>query len=196
VPDFYQGCEMWDFSLVDPDNRRPVDYARRQAALQSIQAVHAERGAAACAAELLDRLHDGEIKLFLSWKVLALRRECEALFRDGAYLPLRSHGEHAEQVCAFARHGDGETLVLLVPRLIGRLIGEHGRLPVGAAGGDTWVELPPDRVPAQWTCVLTGQSFATQALGESHGFALAQLFEAFPYALLRAQGPGGFGAGE
>jgi (1->4)-alpha-D-glucan 1-alpha-D-glucosylmutase len=189
VPDLYQGTELWDFSLVDPDNRRPVDYARRQAALQAIKATHAERGAAACAVELLERLHDGEIKLYLSWKALSLRRECAEVFRNGDYLPLRTQGTHAEQVCAFARQGSGETLLLVVPRLLGELLGEHDRLPVGAAvWGGTWVELPPQPLPAQWTNVLTGQAVAAEP-GEPQGLALAQLFETFPYALLRAHNP-------
>jgi (1->4)-alpha-D-glucan 1-alpha-D-glucosylmutase len=187
VPDFYQGSELWDFSLVDPDNRRPVDYAQRQAALQAIRATCAERGEAACAGELLDRLQDGQIKLYLTWKALALRRACEALFRDGDYLPLKTHGARAEQLCAFARHANGEMLVVLVPRLFGSLMAGNGRLPVGEVmWGDTWVELPPERMHAQWDNVLTGQTVGMQALGEAHGLLLAQVFERFPYALLRA----------
>jgi len=191
VPDIYQGSELWDFSLVDPDNRRPVDYAQRQAALQSIRAACAERGAAACASELLERLHDGQIKLYLTWKALALRRECEALFRDGDYLPLKTDGARAEQLCAFARQSGGETLVALVPRLFGSLMAEDGRLPVGeAVWGDTWVELPPERMHAQWLNVLTDQRVGTQPLGEAQGLLLAQVFERFPYALLRAREAG------
>ncbi|MGK2951565.1 MAG: malto-oligosyltrehalose synthase, partial [Thiobacillus sp.] len=187
VPDLYQGSELWDFSLVDPDNRRPVDYAQRQAALQSIRTACAERGEAACAGELLERLQDGQIKLYLTWKTLALRRECEVLFRDGDYLPLKTHGARAEQLCAFARHAAGETLVVLVPRLFGSLMGEDGRLPVGdGVWGDTWVELPPERMHEQWDNVLTGQAINMQALGEAHGLLVAQVFDRFPYALLRA----------
>ncbi len=186
VPDLYQGSELWDFSLVDPDNRRPVDYAQRQAALQAIRAACAGRGEAACAGELLDRLQDGQIKLYLTWKALALRRACEPLFRDGDYLPLKTHGTRAEQLCAFARHAAGEILVVLVPRLFGSLMGEDGRLPVGdAVWGDTWVELPPERLHAQWLNVLTGQTVGMQAMGEAHGLRLAQVFERFPYGLLR-----------
>lgn len=185
VPDFYQGNELWDFSLVDPDNRRPVDYAQRQAALQAIRAACAERGEAAYVGELLERVQDGQIKLYLTWKTLALRRECEVLFRDGDYLPLKTHGARAEQLCAFARQRNGETLVVLVPRLFGSLMGEDGRVPVGAAvWGDTWVELPPERMHVQWDNVLTGQTVAMQALGEAHGLLAAQVFEWFPYALL------------
>ncbi|KVW93057.1 malto-oligosyltrehalose synthase [Thiobacillus denitrificans] len=187
VPDLYQGSELWDFSLVDPDNRRPVDYALRQTALQAIKKAHAEDGAVACASALLDRQQDGQIKLYLTWKTLALRRECEALFRDGDYLPLKTHGARAEQLCAFSRYAVGETLIVLVPRLFGSLMGEDGRLPVGdAVWGDTWVELPPERMHAQWDNVLTGQTVGMRSLGEAHGLLLAQVFERFPYALLRA----------
>lgn len=191
VPDIYQGSELWDFSLVDPDNRRPVDYAQRQAALQSVKAACAEDGAAACAAALLEQLQDGQIKLFLTWKALALRRACEALFRDGDYLPLKTHGARAEQLCAFARHAAGETLVVLVPRLFGSLMAGDDRLPVGeAVWGDSWVELPPERLHVKWINALTDQTFDTQSLGEAHGLRLARVFETFPYALLRAhEGP-------
>ncbi|PKO63900.1 MAG: hypothetical protein CVU23_09335 [Betaproteobacteria bacterium HGW-Betaproteobacteria-17] len=92
-----------------------------------------------------------------------------------------------EQLCAFARQSNGETLVVLVPRLFGHLMGEDGSLPVGeAVWGDTWVELPPERMHMQWDNVLTGHTVDMQALGEAHGLPLAQVFEQFPYALLRA----------
>jgi (1->4)-alpha-D-glucan 1-alpha-D-glucosylmutase len=188
VPDLYQGSELWDFSLVDPDNRRPVDYAQRQAALQSVKAACAEDSAAACASALLDRLQDGQIKLYLTWKTLMLRRECEALFRDGDYLPLKIHGARGEHLCAFSRHAAGQTLVVLVPRLFGSLMAGDEQLPVGeAVWGDSWVELPPERLPAQWINALTDQTIDTQSLAEANGLRLAQVFERFPYALLRAQ---------
>jgi (1->4)-alpha-D-glucan 1-alpha-D-glucosylmutase len=187
VPDIYQGSELWDFSLVDPDNRRPVDYAPRREALQAITTAHAERGAAVCARELLDRLEDGRIKLYLTWKTLGFRRERETLFRDGAYLPLKSHGTHAEQACVFARQADGETVLVVAPRLVGRLMGEEGRLPIGeAVWADTWVELPPEWTQGSWHNVLTGQAIAVGAQSEGQGLALAQVFGTFPYALLRA----------
>lgn len=187
VPDIYQGNEVWDFSLVDPDNRRPVDYEARHGALKAIKTMHADQGAAMCVQSLLDTLQNGQIKLYLTWKMLAFRRECEQLFREGDYLPLKVHGEHAEQICAYARHFSGETLMVIVPRLLGGLMGEAGRLPVGqAVWGDTWLELPPERMHEQWSNVLIEQTVKTQMLGEGRGLSLAQVFEAFPYALLRA----------
>ena len=187
VPDLYQGSELWDFSLVDPDNRRPVDYARRQAMLRAIRTGHDERGAAACTLELLERIEDGGIKLYLTWKTLSLRRECEALFRDGDYLPLRTHGAHAERVCAFARQHGGETVVVVVPRLVAGLIGESGRPPVGEAWADTRVELPPEWPGDEWTNALTGEAHVADVQDETPGLALARVFGTIPYALLRAR---------
>jgi (1->4)-alpha-D-glucan 1-alpha-D-glucosylmutase len=187
VPDIYQGNEVWDFSLVDPDNRRAVDYAARHAALETIKAMDASEGAAVCARRLIENLPDGRIKLYLTWKTLAFRRECEQLFRDGDYLPLKAHGERAQHVCAFTRHHGNETVLIVVPRLLGGLMGQDGQAPSGQpAWGDTWLELPPERMHAQWTNTLTGETFGPQASGEEHGLALARLFETFPYALLRA----------
>ena len=191
VPDIYQGNELWDFSLVDPDNRRAVDYEARQVALRAIKAMHGEHGALICAKNLLDTLPDGRIKLYLTWKTLEFRREAERLFSAGDYLPLKAYGEHAERVCAFARHYDGETFVVVVPRLLDGLLGETGQLPIGASlWGDTWIELPPERARKKWTNVLLAQAIETQQLGEGHGFSLAKIFVAFPYALLRAHKAG------
>jgi (1->4)-alpha-D-glucan 1-alpha-D-glucosylmutase len=187
VPDIYQGNEEWDFSLVDPDNRRAVDYEARHADLQAIKTLCTGEGAAACAQRLLENLPDGRIKLYMTWKILALRREHEEVFRDGDYLPLKAQGDHAERVCAFTRHLGGETLLVVAPRLLGGLMGEGGQSPVGASvWGDTWLELPPERMHEKWTNTLTDEAFSTQALGEAHGFELAQVFGSFPYALLRA----------
>lgn len=187
VPDIYQGNEGWDFSLVDPDNRRAVDYEARHTALRAIKTMYAGEGAATCAQNLIENLGDGRVKLYLTWKTLAFRRESEPLFRDGDYLPLKVHGGRAQQACAFARHHGGETMLVVVPRLLGGLMGEHGRPPVGnPVWGDTWLEVPPERMCEKWINVLTDETFVTQALGEAHGLELAQLFRVFPYALLRA----------
>ena len=186
VPDIYQGNETWDFSLVDPDNRRPVDYTARRTALQAIRSMHDQEGAGPCAKHLMENLQDGRIKLYLIWKALTFRREHEQLFRDGDYLPLKVHGGCSEHVCAFARHRENEALVVAVPRLLGRLIGEQLGFPIGkSAWTDTWMELPSDELCEKWINVLTGETLAAQTLGEEgRGIALAQLFGTFPYALL------------
>ena len=97
VPDIYQGNELWDFSLVDPDNRRPVDYERRRRALAELQESDPSPGALAA------QLEDGRCKLLLTWKLLALRQSNPELFRAGDYRALHARGSRARHLCAFLR---------------------------------------------------------------------------------------------
>ncbi|MBC3502777.1 malto-oligosyltrehalose synthase [Pseudomonas sp. SWRI59] len=113
VPDLYQGNEYWDFSLVDPDNRRPVDYASRRRTLDDATPV----------AELLAHWRDGRIKQALVARVLDCRQAHAELFRRGAYLPLTVQGRHADKVLAFARLGDDERAIVIAPRLASGLLG-------------------------------------------------------------------------
>ena len=190
VPDIYQGNEVWDFSLVDPDNRRPVDYEARRAALHEIKAIHASKGAAACVQRLIETMPDGRIKLYLTWKTLGLRREREPLFREGDYLPLKAHGQRAEHVCAFARRRADEVVLVVVPRLLGGLMGEQGRLAVGeSAWGDTWLELPEETRDEKWANAFTAETLSMETRNEKRGFGLARLFKIFPYALLETTMP-------
>jgi (1->4)-alpha-D-glucan 1-alpha-D-glucosylmutase len=108
VPDFYQGSELWDFSLVDPDNRRPVDYGLRQERLAAIE--HASPQG------LLAEWRDGRIKMFITQRLLVLRREHAALFASGSYIPLAVSGAHAERVVAFERRHADASLVVVLPR--------------------------------------------------------------------------------
>ncbi len=180
VPDIYQGNEVWDFSLVDPDNRRPVDFAARRIALRRIQAARQRDGAAACAQALLAQYQDGGIKLYFTWKTLSLRRAHEALFREGDYLPIKAHGPRADQVCAYARRHQGEVLLLLVPREFGALLEETGTWPL-ATWVDTWVELP-----AEWATIGWHEQLCDTHLtpGEPGKLDLAQVFKRLPFALL------------
>jgi (1->4)-alpha-D-glucan 1-alpha-D-glucosylmutase len=130
VPDIYQGNEIWDFSLVDPDNRRPVDYARRREMMESLEN--------AAPAELLQQWPDGRIKLFLTQRLLRFRREHPLLFQRGEYLPLPLRGEFADSCVAFAREHEGKWIAVLVPRLSSRV----GFPPIGEMWKDTVVELP------------------------------------------------------
>ncbi len=155
VPDIYQGTEGWDLSLVDPDNRRPVDYGRRTAALRDIR----ERTSADPAAlirELLSDPADGRIKLFLVHRALAARRSKRALFLDGDYLPLSVSGARAKQLIAFARVHKGEWAVCLAPRLLTSDL-QVGAYPLGDGfWRETRISLPRE-APAVWDEVLTGR---------------------------------------
>jgi maltooligosyltrehalose synthase len=117
VPDLYQGTELWDFSLVDPDNRRPVDYEQRRQLLNEVRAA-AESNVAALAADLLRTREDGRIKLFVIHRALRARREYREVFEQGDYVPLRVTGQHAERVIAFARQQGEQFVVTVAPRLL------------------------------------------------------------------------------
>jgi (1->4)-alpha-D-glucan 1-alpha-D-glucosylmutase len=141
VPDCYQGNETWDFSLVDPDNRRPVDYDRRSSMLAQIERL-GERPPESAVSEIFHRLPDGRAKLFVTWRLLQLRRAREALFREGGYTALRVTGEKSRHAVAFARRRGKEACITVVPRLMFGLGMDPGALPVGGLWGDARVELP------------------------------------------------------
>jgi (1->4)-alpha-D-glucan 1-alpha-D-glucosylmutase len=157
VPDIYQGCELWRLSLVDPDNRRPVDFDARREALSALQAAVAKGSSPAqLAGDLARNLEDGRLKQFVLWRALELRRQREALFRDGAYVPLAATGERAEHVCAFARMLNEDCIVTVVPRLVCELLAGDTALPLGArVWGGTTVDVSSLR-HAKWIDVVTG----------------------------------------
>jgi (1->4)-alpha-D-glucan 1-alpha-D-glucosylmutase len=182
VPDFYQGTELWDLSFVDPDNRRPVDYAMRQRLLEEMQS-RASNGSAGLIDDLLAHWRDGRVKLFLTEKALNFRREHAQMFLDGAYLPLDIDGPMQEHVCAFARRHEGRWLIAAVPRLLAGLV------PAGEprAAADIWgsAALPlPEEAPRVWHNVLTGTKVTTPPGGSAAALLLRSLFEDFPVALL------------
>jgi (1->4)-alpha-D-glucan 1-alpha-D-glucosylmutase len=182
VPDIYQGNETWEFSLVDPDNRRPVDYGRRRALLEEV------RSGAVAPRTAAERLEDGRAKLLLTLRCLELRRAHPGLFRDGAYRRLRVRGLRAQHVCAFARRLRQQSLIVIAPRLYRRLLGDGPGLPLGeAVWGDTLVELPrEDRSRHFFRNVLDRAQLAPVRLGESLGVLAAQALAEFPVALLAA----------
>jgi (1->4)-alpha-D-glucan 1-alpha-D-glucosylmutase len=130
VPDIYQGNEIWDYSLVDPDNRRPVDYTRRREMLESL--------ATADPQHLMRTWPDGRIKLFLTQRVLQFRRDHVELFNTGEYLPLTPIGTFAECCVSFARRLADQWIVVIAPRLSSRI----GFPPIGENWKDTMIELP------------------------------------------------------
>lgn len=144
VADIYQGDELWDFSLVDPDNRRPVDWERRRALLRELKDAVADRPAPALLAELMEHPQDGRLKLFLTWRLLTLRRQFPDLFRHGDYRPLTCRGAREAHLCAFVRQREGLVLVVVAARWIARLCPDETP-PIGeAVWQDTLVELPPE----------------------------------------------------
>ncbi|GGC54575.1 malto-oligosyltrehalose synthase [Chelatococcus reniformis] len=171
VPDIYQGTEFWDLALVDPDNRRPIDYTARLRALDAL-----EEGADAGA--LLADWRDGRIKQWLLARLLADRAAAPQLYADGDYHPLPATGAKARHCLAFRRSSGGHHRVVVVPRLVATLTAE-GTLPLGTdVWSDTRLILPPGR----WGDVLTGR----EALpGPDGGIAVGELVQTLPIAVLR-----------
>jgi (1->4)-alpha-D-glucan 1-alpha-D-glucosylmutase len=186
VPDIYQGTELWDFSLVDPDNRRPVDFQRRQALLGALRG--ARLAPAALAARLLRRPEDGRIKLFVLQRALALRRARPALFTHGDYRPLAIAGEKTHHALAFARTGDGQALLAASGRLFLGLLGEGApawRPPVGEeVWGDTAIEASGQLPPGLYRDALTGRRMRPAGEAGTLRFPLARVFSHLPLALL------------
>jgi (1->4)-alpha-D-glucan 1-alpha-D-glucosylmutase len=140
LPDLYQGTEFWDFSLVDPDNRAPVDYDQRQVAF----AVEPN------AADLIDNWRDGRIKQWLIAQTLQLRAAHPQLFAHGRYLPLTVGGAYADRIIAFAREQDNQWLLVLAPRLTVPLLGDSAKPHISADHWeDTYVQLPAELAQRQ-----------------------------------------------
>ncbi len=180
MPDIYQGNEVWDFSLVDPDNRRPVDYARRRVMLTELQtAFEGADSLAGFTRQLSDTLEDGRAKLYLTWRCLALRQAHRALFENGDYLPLEVSGWHAGHLCAFARRNGAHLSVSVAPRLVYRL--STGAPPLGATlWGDTRIEMPQ----GSWRNWLTGESLRAESVEGMWSLPAGKVLQHFPVALL------------
>jgi (1->4)-alpha-D-glucan 1-alpha-D-glucosylmutase len=188
VPDFYQGSELWDLSLVDPDNRRPVDYSARRALLEDLMPLIARIEAGEPAAgeidELLHHWFDGRIKMLVTACGLRLRRTAGELMIRGEYVPMVADGFGANHVVAFARYHESETLIAVVPRLTMPMGNRNGFLPLGpGVWQDTGIRLPRARPTQRFRSVLTGESVAPV----NSRLHLADLLRTVPVALLHSE---------
>jgi (1->4)-alpha-D-glucan 1-alpha-D-glucosylmutase len=191
VPDIYQGNELWDYSLVDPDNRRPVDFVQRRRLLAQVQAIGVLEPAARQRAirDLLESWSDGRVKLYVTCRTLELRRRSAALFRDGRYQPLAVRGDCAEHLCAYARVLDGTEALVVVPRLPARLLGDRAGPPLGEPiWSNTTVLLPSGPDATIYRNVFDGADVAINATAEGRELTVAHALAHFPVALLH-QGP-------
>jgi (1->4)-alpha-D-glucan 1-alpha-D-glucosylmutase len=180
VSDVYQGNELWDFSLVDPDNRRPVNFQVREKALRELQGRADAGDLVALCREVLRKYQDGRIKMWVAMRALNLRAEHPAVFQSNNYVPLQATGSKAEHVVAFARvHGD-EVIITAVPRLSYTLAKGREHPPIGDLWADTELALPRN-VPGLFWNAFTGQVCATSA---ARTLSCREIFADFPVALL------------
>jgi (1->4)-alpha-D-glucan 1-alpha-D-glucosylmutase len=189
VPDFYQGTELWDLSLVDPDNRRAVDFAARQRLLAELRPIldRLEHNTTADreVQDLFTHWTDGRIKLLVTTRGMRFRREHPALLLNGVYTPLALEGERADHVVAFARHNGAGTLLVIAPRLIAPLVTEERPLPVGPdVWGKTRIVLPRGTRAGRYRHVLTGEWCKTTS--DRSSLPMASALRACPVAWLWA----------
>ena len=182
VPDVYQGNELMDLSLVDPDNRRPVDYAVRARCLDELEALARADDLPARVAALGRAANDGRAKLWISWRMLSLRREHPALFREGDYRGLRAEGAKAAHVVAFARRHGEQLLVLIAARLFSSLSAPD-EPPLGDTWEDTIVRLPELAEGTRFENVLTGETLVVH----EGAIRISAAFAHFPGAALWAK---------
>jgi len=179
VPDIYQGNELWDFSLVDPDNRRPVDYEKRRRLLADLQKAASTFSGVDLCRELVNHMPDGRIKLYLIWKTSCFRKSHTELFREGTYEPLEVTGAHARRVCAFTRVLGSQSVVIVVPRLWGGLVGEEPFRLDRDPWQDTRLHL------AEFPSLSYRNMFTNEFLAaEPGGTRLSLVFRHFPVSLL------------
>jgi (1->4)-alpha-D-glucan 1-alpha-D-glucosylmutase len=185
VPDFYQGMELWDLSLVDPDNRREVDFEKRARLLQDLKTKEA-RNPESLLQELLRTWKNGALKLYITYRALNFRQAQAPLFLQGDYIPLEAKGAHGKHVVAFARRLEDSWAVVAVPRLVTGILpaGEHSFAP------KVWekhVLSLPREAPVDWVNLFTGEKITSPLRQRSRSLPLDRLLVNFPVALLQGR---------
>ncbi len=193
VSDIYQGTELWDFTLVDPDNRQRVDYELRRTRLHALRARLSEsRDRSEIAAELLANATDGQVKLFVHLEALEFRRKWPDLFTTGEYLPVPVVGPRADHLCAFVRRTESAAALIAVPRLVANITERIGAAPLGAAiWSDTALDLSGEFAGRKWRNVFTHEvvaprsgSAGANSSGAESSLAVSDVLRGFPVALL------------
>jgi (1->4)-alpha-D-glucan 1-alpha-D-glucosylmutase len=178
VPDIYQGQELFDFSLVDPDNRRPVDYAHVQKYLEEFG--QQEASPEKCR-ELLNHWTDGRLKMWTTHRALQVRNETREIFRHGDYVEVAIEGERKTHVIAFIRHHEQKAAIVAVPRLSFTLVNGEPRLATAEEWGNTRLRVPQEFASSEFRNSLTGERVTVQDNGD---LLCSEIFATFPVALL------------
>jgi (1->4)-alpha-D-glucan 1-alpha-D-glucosylmutase len=177
VPDFYQGSELWDLRLVDPDNRQPVDFNLQAKCLTDLMQGTVQL------TDLLSKCRSGALKMFVAQRALRFRREQSQLFLKGKYLPVSARGSHEDSVFAFARQFRRTWALIVVPRFTTRL----STAPTMPLGKDTWCDtvlVLPQGAPREWTNLLTQAQCDCTNEDKVAALAVSEIFREVPAALL------------
>jgi (1->4)-alpha-D-glucan 1-alpha-D-glucosylmutase len=183
VPDFYQGTEVWDFSLVDPDNRRPVDYGLRRTLMDRLCQAQAH-DAVSLIEQAMENPADGAIKMYVISRALCFRKTHRDLLQKGAYIPLHAAGERQNHVVAFARAHRGSCVIAAAGRFFTSMGADRER-PLGAGPwGATALLLRRDLARPRWRDVFSQCTIETEPRNGKHAIPLARVFANLPVALL------------
>jgi len=183
VSDFYQGTELWSLTLVDPDNRSPVDYDLRRRMLEELDRREAQDGQLELVRDLLTNPEDGRIKLYVASRALRIRRENRELFESGEYLPVYAQGTFDRNIVAFERRREGRSFLCVLPRLLTSIV-EPGIIPVGRVWDDTVLPFGTENEVRRFRDVFTGRELMTTDHEGVQALAAASIFESFPLGLL------------
>jgi (1->4)-alpha-D-glucan 1-alpha-D-glucosylmutase len=187
VPDFYQGTEIWTYTLVDPDNRSPVNFPLLEQELKELRTLETGIGTRDLARLLTDRKEDGRIKMYTTQKALSMRTQHRAVFEQGKYMPLFALGDKENNVCAFARQHQDTTAITIVPRFPTGLVENPEKPPLGPeVWGNTFLSTPLGTDRIQFQNIFTGESLNMKENGSTPGFFLHRVFSHFPVALLES----------
>ncbi len=180
IPDFYQGSELWDLNLVDPDNRRPVDFEMRDALLDQMIGMS---GRGDSLANLMACYRDGRIKLYSINRALRLRNEYAAVFSLGDYVPLQAEGRFQQNIVAFCRRERDDWVLAAVPRLLSHVCAE-GEFPLGEARWENTTIRLTEGMPHSWRDAFSGKEVVASRHNSDYILQASDLFERFPVALL------------
>jgi len=174
---------MWDLSLVDPDNRRPVDYSVRTESLDALLRKTEAEGELAVCRDVMATMEDGRVKLWTTHRALALRAATPEVFRRGEYVPLAvAEEEHAQHIIAFLRRRGEECVLVAVPRFACTLMRQRAEMPLGSVWGDAAL-LAQECAGKRMRNAFTGEEIVVPEDGR---IRLAELFGEFPVAMLRS----------
>ena len=189
IPDFYQGTEIWDFSLVDPDNRRPLNFDIQKKMLMALKEKMVVYGSdlPRFARELLQEWRDGSIKLYMTFRSLNYRKENHRLFMNGTYLPLTSDGGLNKHICAFARQVEGKVVLIVVPRFLTRLIQSVDVMPLGRqVWGESSIVIPKEIAGNKFRNIFTEETVRVVEQDAKRVLTLGEVFANFSVAMLES----------
>jgi (1->4)-alpha-D-glucan 1-alpha-D-glucosylmutase len=180
IPDIYQGCELWDLSMVDPDNRRPVDFESRKNMLHALETSD-KNGRKNTLKSILDNWTDASIKLFVTWQALQFRKTHQQLFTEGNYVALESSYTEQAQVLAYARQFENNWCLVLFPLNVANLSVAY-ELPLGQSAWKGNTVALPENAPEKWKNIFTNELVTGK-----DNLQLAEVFSTFPVAILTSE---------